>query len=441
MTTDHDGGDGGDGGWLDPAERSSLAGLARRFGSPLYVYRLDRVRKAAADLRAAVPEGAEIFYSLKANPEVGIVRELAAAGLSAEVSSTGELAAALAAGHPGESLLYGGPGKTAGEVAEALAAGVRLFSVESVVDYLRVARVADEVGVRARCLVRVNAERGAAGTGLRMTGKPSQFGVEFADLAELAELADARRDALEIVGTHVFSATNLGGEDELIAEFAVGVETTARAREVLGISGGVADLGGGFGAPYARPGARVPLPKLRAALENLLDDGLPGWRDGDPQIAFESGRALSADCGTLVCTVTDVKVSRGSTYVVLDAGTNALGGMSGLGRLLPPGARILPVESAGLAGPDQAGPTGSITLVGPLCTPLDTLSRGHTASVPEVDAVVAVPNVGAYGLHASLLAFLGRPLPGIVVVDGDLDGEQVVSAQRLGLVHSALAER
>jgi len=433
MTTDHDGRVGG--GSLDAAERSSLAGLARRFGSPLYVYRLDRVRRAAADLRAAVPDGATIYYSLKANPEVAIVRELAAAGLSAEVSSLGELAAALGAGHAADSILYGGPGKTAGEVDWALTAGVRLFSVESVVDYRRVARLAGGHGVQARCLVRVNAERGAAGTGLRMTGKPSQFGVEASDLAELAEAAKARQDALEIVGTHVFSATNLGGEDELIAEFAVGVETTARAREVLGISGGIADLGGGFGAPYARPGSRVPLPKLRAALEGLLDDGLPGWRDGEPHVAFESGRALSADCGTLVCTVTDVKVSRGSTYVVLDAGTNTLGGMSGLGRLLPPGARVVPVE------PEQAGPTGSITLVGPLCTPLDTLSRGHTAAVPEVDAVVAVPNVGAYGLHASLLAFLGRPLPGIVIVDGDVDGDQVVSAQGLGLVRSALAER
>jgi diaminopimelate decarboxylase len=425
---DHDGGGEDGGGWPDPVERSSLAQLARRFGSPLYVYRLDRVRRAAADLLAAVPDGATIYYSLKANPEVAIVAELAAAGLSAEVSSTGELAAALAAGHPGELCLYGGPGKSAGEIAEALAAGVRLFSVESVVDYRRVARVAEERGARARCLVRVNASRAAAGAGLRMTGKPSQFGVEFSDLAQLAE---ARRDALEIVGTHVFSATNLGGEDELIAEFTVGVETTARARQVLGITGGVADLGGGFGAPYARPGVRPPLPKLRAALEDLLDDGLPGWRAGDPHIAFESGRALSADCGTLVCTVTDVKASRGSTYVVLDAGTNALGGMSGLGRLLPPGARLLPVE------PAEAGPPGSMTLVGPLCTPLDTLSRVHTAAVPEVDATVAVPNVGAYGLHASLLAFLGRPLPGIVVVDGD----QVVSAQRIDLVHSALAER
>ncbi|MGK5627822.1 type III PLP-dependent enzyme [Streptomyces sp. URMC 123] len=412
-------------GELDAAEHALLTSLRERYGSPLYVFRLDRVRRAAEALRAALPEGTRLYHSLKANPDVDVTAELARAGLAAEISSTGELEAALLAGHPGDGCLYSGPGKTSAEVLAALAAGVRLFSVESVGDYRRVARAAEDSGVRARCLVRVNPESGAAGTGLRMTGKPSQFGV---DLDGLDEVAAARRESLEIVGTHVFSTTNVHSEQELISEFAVSVEVIAAARERLGVTGGMADLGGGFAAPFARPGAPVRYRALRAELEKLLDARLPGWRDGSPLVAFESGRALVGDCGTLVCSVTDVKDSRGVTYVVLDAGTNALGGMSGLGRLMPAGVRAVPLQR------EPLGAERPMALVGPLCTPLDVLARSRTAPVPAVDSAVAVPNVGAYGLHASLLGFLGRPMPAVVV----LDGEDVVRASRLELVRREL---
>jgi diaminopimelate decarboxylase len=413
---------------LETEERENLAALRQRYGSPLYVYRLDRVRRAAADLKASLPGEALIYCSLKANPEVLIAAELADAGFAAEVSSTGELGAAVDAGFRADRCLYTGPGKTAEEIDNALAAGVRLFSVESVGDYRRVARVAAAHAVQARCLVRVNPEHGTAGTGLRMTGKPSQFGVELGDLDELAV---ARQDSLEIVGTHVFLGTNVRTEKELIAEFAVSIEVTAAARQRLEIVGGQADLGGGFAAPFAQPGIRPHYSALRAALSNQLDAELPGWREGTPQIAFESGRALVGDSGTLVCSVTDVKTSRGAAQVVLDAGTNVLGGMSGLGRLMAASVRAVPLNLDRVDAPRE-----EVVLVGPLCTPLDVLARGRTSQVPAIDSALAVPNVGAYGLHASLLAFLSRPMPGIVVIDGD----QVVSVERFELGRSPLTE-
>ncbi|MBB5800277.1 diaminopimelate decarboxylase [Saccharothrix ecbatanensis] len=413
---------------LEARERETLAALRERYGSPIYVYRLDRVRRAAADLKASLPDDALIYYSLKANPEVPIAAELAGAGFSAEVSSAGELTAALAAGYRADQCLYTGPGKTAEEIDNALLAGIRLFSVESVGDYRRVARTAAAHAVQSRCLVRVNPERGAAGTGLRMSGKPSQFGIE---LGNLDELMAVRQDSLDIVGTHVFLGTNVRTEEELIAEFAVGVEVTAVVRRRLGIVGGQANLGGGFAAPFAEPGTRPRYSALRAAVSDMLHTGLPGWREGAPRIAFESGRALVGDCGTLVCTVTDVKTSRSTTQVVLDAGTNALGGMSGLGRLMPTGVRAVPLDLELVGAPREAA------LVGPLCTPLDVLARSRITMVPDVDSALAVPNVGAYGLHASLLAFLSRPMPGIVVLDGD----HVVSAERLEFGRGPLAER
>ncbi|GAB3887363.1 hypothetical protein GCM10029964_053220 [Kibdelosporangium lantanae] len=106
-------------------------------------------------------------------------------------------------------------------------------------------------------------------------------------------------------------------------------------------------------------------------------------------------------------------MSKDRTFVVLDTGIHHLGGMVGLRRLPPIVPTVLPV-----AGPTGGG-TSATTIVGPLCTPLDTFVRDAQLPAVTVGQVVAVPNVGAYGLTASLLAFLGHRPPVEVIHDGD----------------------
>jgi len=123
--------------------------------------------------------------------------------------------------------------------------------------------------------------------------------------------------------------------------------------------------------------------------------------------------------GSLLTTVVDVKGSKGRRFVVMDAGINHLGGMSGLRRLLPLAARPLTADENGAPA----------TLVGPLCTPNDVLAHDVAIGAVEAGDHLVVPNVGAYGLSASLVAFLSREPPVEVVVDGDRE----VSASRLRL--------
>ncbi|MFB8169976.1 type III PLP-dependent enzyme [Kitasatospora purpeofusca] len=408
---------------MRPDEAARLIDIVHTHGSPCYVHRLDRIRAAAAELRAAVPADAELFYSLKANPHPLVVEQITRLGLRAEASSTGELRTALAAGQRPDQVLYTGPGKTPAEVTEAVASGVELFSVESVTDYQRVADLAEDAGTRVRCLARVNAGQATAGPGLRMSGAPSQFGT---DLDRIGELRHPDRDRFApLIGCHVFSATNIADGDALAREFAVGARAAAQAARSLGIEPSLVDLGGGFGSPFARPGNRSAYPHLRAALTGLLDAEFPTWRTGAVRPAFESGRFLTGESGTLLCTVLDVKQSRDRTYVVLDAGTNVLGGYTGLGRLLPP--RAVPTV---LSTPDLPGEPRPLDLVGPLCTPADVLARAVTMPVPPPGSVLAIPNVGAYGLTAALTGFLSRPLPAVAVLDGG--GETPASARPPG---------
>jgi diaminopimelate decarboxylase len=178
----------------------------------------------------------------------------------------------------------------------------------------------------------------------------------------------------------------------------------------------VLDLGGGFAAPYARRGTPRPFADLRARLERLLDA-----TDGErPALWFESGRFLVGRAGSLVCTVLDVKTMRGERSVIVDSGIHHLGGMSGL-RRVPPLAPELIARSEAEAFPAR--------VVGELCTSLDCWAPRAQLPFVQPGDLLLIPNVGAYGLSASLLGFLSHETPKEIVVSGD----DVVSATRLSI--------
>lgn len=392
--------------------------LIAAYGSPLYVYDLDRIDAAYRDLRAELPAPSSLLYSMKANPHALIAARLRQAGCRLEVSSPGELSAALHSGADGRDVLYTGPAKGLAEIDGAVVGGVRFFSVESFAELRRLGQVAAKRDTDLTALLRVNG-RGAVGApGLRMTGTATQFGIDAETLA--AEWSpDLVPDRVRVVGLHLFPVTNARDEDQLLDELSAAIDTAVEIVRVCRLDPAVVDLGGGFGAPYATPGSRPAYPRLRAEAEKRLDNAFPSWRTGSPEVMFESGRYLVADCGTLLTTVVDIKRTRGRTYAVLDAGISVLGGMTGLGRLLP--MRATPVVPA-----ESPGGVTVVDLAGPSCTPLDVLGRDVPLPEARPGVVLAIPNVGAYGLSASLIGFLSRPIPAEVL----LAGQKVVACSR-----------
>lgn len=394
--------------------------------TPAYLYDLDEVRRSHAELLAALPKPSEMYYSLKANPHPAVIAELRASGCLAEVCSPGELHAALDAGFAPTQVLYTGPGKRDQDIREAVKSGVELFSVDSPYGLDQLDSAARDHGVVVRSLVRVNDDSPAPGQGLTMTGVASQFGADVDWL--LAEPDRFRpRDAVQVAGFHLYMGSNVTDEDALIAQFRQAALTARRLASAVGIEVDVLDLGGGFGAPFARAGARPLFPGLAGRLGEMLDETFPAWRNGRPTIAFESGRYLTATCGTLLTRVLDVKRSQGRPVVVLESGINHLGGMSGLRRLPPVVPDLLDVGDA-LASA-AARPVSETIIAGPLCTPMDTWARSAEVATLSPGQLVCVPNVGAYGLSASLVAFLGHPLP----VEGTVEGGRITGVSRLEL--------
>ncbi|MFC6093132.1 type III PLP-dependent enzyme [Saccharothrix lopnurensis] len=376
--------------------------------TPYYTYELAEVRRAHRRLRAALPEGSPLFYSLKANAHPAVLGELARAGCRAEVSSPGELVSALAAGFAPAEVVYTGPGKREEDVRFAVDRGVRLFSVDSPTALDQLDRVGSTSRTRLDAVLRVNQPDPPRGVGLAMTGGASKFGVDLGWVVSDPD-AFADRARVTVVGAHLYMGSNLGTEEALLGVFEHAVAAAGAVRAALGRDLAFLDLGGGFGAPYAQPGPLPDLGTLRERLGDLFDRTVPGWRAGAPRIAFESGRYLATACGTLVCTVLDVKRSGGRRIAVLDSGVHHLGGMSGLGHEEVIGPRVL-TDAPG-------APTPGWTLAGPLCHPLDTWGSDLVLPELRVGDRISVPNVGAYALSASLVLFHGHAMPWEVVLD------------------------
>lgn len=389
--------------------------LVAQFGTPMVVHDRNVLRERANALRAALPEGATLLYSLKANPLLPVVATLQEAGCGSEVSSLGELAIALGTGTSPGALLFTGPGKSADELRAAVHAGA-ILSCESAVEVERARAVLNPSRHKPLEVVLRIQPPGSSAAGLSMADG-RQFG--FLE-SEAVELCRRGYDDVRVLGFHCYLGSQLPTCEALTAAFAHVVEVVLRIAEAAGLRPRIVDVGGGFPWPYAMPGAGPDLTPLKAPLEEVVAP----LRDLGAEIWFESGRSLVSPAGRMLTTVMDVKERGGTTVVVVDAGVNILGGMSGLGRVLRPATAF-----RNLSGVD--GPEVTADVVGPLCTPLDRLAVKASLAAPEVGDVLCVDNVGAYATTSALSAFLSRP-PAVEVV---VDGVEVVEAWALTNSH------
>ncbi len=398
--------------------------LLERYGSPLYVYDLDEAERQAKTLFELLPEGAQVLYSVKANPVPEVCAALRAADCRVEIASPLELNVVREAGFAPDRIMCSGPGKTASLVREMLHVGVNHFSCDSWYDLERLAGVASATKKRADALLRLqvsSAPTGAVGVGALQ----SHFG---ADPAELLNGGAARVGALrgaELAGIHIYSGGQIQSADKLAGTFEYAINLAEQIVQA-GVPLRVLDLGGGFPWPFGTSDAPVDISGLREKLERL---NAQRRLTADAQLWFESGRYLVASCGTLLSTVLDVKVANGKTHIILDTGMIHLGGMAGLGRIYRAVASIEPL----------AEPNGetlqTADVMGPTDYALDYVAR--ETSVPPLKAgdTVAIPNVGAYGLTASLVAFTGLQPP----VEVCCRGNSVVAAHRLGTAHERIS--
>jgi diaminopimelate decarboxylase len=405
------------------AEAVDLTALAEAVGTPFYCYStatLERHYHVFAQAFADVPS--LVCYAMKANSNQAVIATLARLGAGADVVSGGELKRALAAGIPPARIMFSGVGKTAGELAAAVDAGILCINVESEPELDALSAIATSKGRVACVSIRVNPDVDARTHAKIATGKSeNKFGIPISRAREVYAHA-AKLKGLRVAGVdmHIGSQiTDLQPFDDafaLLSEFVRTLRGDGHHIEHV-------DLGGGLGIPYREDNEPPPDPDAYAAIVKRATRGL------DCKLIFEPGRMIVGNAGILVTRVIYVKRGEAKRFIIADAAMNDLIRPT----LYEAHHDIRPVRE-----PAAGAPRILADVVGPVCETGDYLALDREMAEPAPGDLLAVMTAGAYGA-VQAGTYNTRALVPEVLVKGDqwslvrprIDADALIALDRM----------
>jgi diaminopimelate decarboxylase len=364
-------------------EQVSLEMLARKYGTPLYVYSATQIVERLRMFNEALAARDHLVcYAVKANSSLAILKLLAAQGAGFDIVSGGELERVLvAAPEAAGRVVFSGVGKTAAEIDRALEAGILEFNAESETELELLAQRAARMKRKARIALRVNPDVFAETHPYISTGlREHKFGIDIRRAAALYRKA-ARSPWLEPHGISV----HIGSQIRSAAPFAAALERVAKLaaqlrREGIGIRS--IDAGGGLGIDY-HGGSFDPAARVREYATAILK-ALEGF---EGRLLLEPGRFLVAQAGALVTRVLNVKRNGKKTFVITDAAKNDLIRPA----LYQAHHEIVPVRP-------RAGRALVVDVVGPVCETGDFFARDRKLAPVQAGDLLALLDAGAYGM-------------------------------------------
>jgi len=365
-------------------ESTPLEKIAREVGTPFYCYSrhtLINHLKVYSDAFKDVPN--IICFAVKANSNLGVLRELVKEGAGCDIVSGGELFRALKAGCDPKKIVYAGVGKTAEEIEYALKSGILMFNAESSQELFAIDIVAGRLGKKAAVALRVNPDVDPKTHPYISTGlKKNKFGISIDSALEEYRLA-SRMDNLEIVGVH----QHIGSQITQISPFVDAVERLLDFVEKLkeiNIRIKYIDIGGGLGITYKDEAPPLPV--------ELAKEIVPLLKKHDCTIVMEPGRVIVGNAGVLVTKVIYSKMNEGKTFYVVDAGMNDLVRPT----LYQAHQAIQPVSHDSLKRTKVEA-----DIVGPICESGDFLAKDRVVPEFKQEELMAVMSAGAYGFSMS----------------------------------------
>ncbi|WP_230532828.1 diaminopimelate decarboxylase [Microvirga roseola] len=386
------------------AEDVDLRRLADEVGTPFYCYSsatLERHYRVFAE--AFADTDALVCYAMKANSNQAVLRTLGSLGAGMDIVSEGELRRALAAGVPGERIVFSGVGKTRQEMAFALDSGILCFNVESEPELEALSEVALSKGLRAPVSIRINPDVDAKTHKKISTGKSeNKFGIPIARAREVYARAAALK-GINVTGVdmHIGSQiTDLEPFDNATALLA------ELARDLMAASHRLhhIDLGGGLGVPYREDNEPPPDPKAYADTikRHTHDLGL--------KLVFEMGRMIAGNAGILVTQVIYAKEGADKTFVIVDAAMNDL---------IRPTLYDAHHDIRPVVEPARNTPWIVADVVGPVCETGDYLALSRDMPAAKPGDLLAVMTAGAYGAVQANTYNTRRLVPEVLVRGGD----------------------
>jgi diaminopimelate decarboxylase len=385
----------------------------------LHVVNLARLRQNAQRFlasAAAAPLACDVFYSFKTNPVPGVIAELLALGMGAEVISHYELWLARQLGFPAERIVYNGPLKSQASLREAIESRILLLNLNHREELELVIKVARELGIRPRVGVRVTVGEGWSG----------QFGTPVAGGLALRLFEAARSSgALDVVGLHAHRGGMVRSEAEALLFVDETLRFTDELRQRLGLEIELLNLGGSLASPSVRglgarelrdnrafaraiaapePSHALSIERYVAAISERVASHFERVGARAPRLLLEPGRSVTSDAQLLLASVHSLKADGERTYAILDAGIN-----------LAESCRSEYHEIL-CANRPRAEHSHVYALAGPICTPGDTLHWGLRLPELATGDSLLIMDAGAYFVPFS--TSFSFPRPAIVAIDG-----------------------
>lgn len=396
------------GGRLFIAGRSAEE-LARRHGTPLYVYGRERILANAGRLEkafAAASRPVRFCYAMKANPHPGILRALRAAGSWIDAVSPFEVKAALAAGFPASKIIFTGTSLGEADLRAAFSVEGLVVTIDAVEQIELMARVRAAGFKRRRIPVSVRWNPGigrgfnpkAVTAGERNAdGVPIKFGVEESRV--LPAFKEAAASGFTPVGFHQHLGSGwTAGDYPAVAEAVERMASKAAEVEAAGFHLSFLDFGGGFGPRYSRDQSLFPLERYA----RHIDRTVRGSKLAAPVFLIEPGKFLVADAGAVLLGVSYVKRSYGNAFACVAAGT--------FNTVPRPAVYAQAYHQIVNASRLSGRPVVPVTVAGHLCETGDVFGKDVRMAAPRPGDVLAVLGAGAYSRSMASNYNL-RPIP------------------------------
>ena len=370
--------------------------------TPFYYYDLDLLRATLGEIKekAAVSDKFCVHYAIKANTNPAILQTIAREGLGADCVSGGEIEAAIEAGFPADKIMFAGVGKTDKEINIALDNDILCFNVESVPELEIIDMLAGAKGKRARIALRVNPDVDAHTHSHIATGRAEdKFGIDIKLIDDVLSLV-SRLKNIELLGLHFHIGSQILDMDDYV-RLCDQINPLIKDLEARGITINHINVGGGLGIDYSDPD-RHPIPDFAAYFATFIDHLAIRPHQ---TVHFELGRAIVAQCGTLISRVVFVKEGRVKKFVIVDAGMNDL---------------IRPALYGAYHKIENLSSTSSeheyYEVVGPVCESSDVFGRDVDLPLTVRGDLIAIRSAGAYGeIMAS--QYNCHPFPRSVISD------------------------
>ncbi len=373
-----------------------------------YVYSREAIFQKINHTRKALPDSVRLHYSIKANPHPLLVAKIADHVDGLDVASHSEMLLALGSGVKPKHISFSGPGKSDVELTAAVATGIILHA-ESVNEIKRLIRIANRMDCTPQIAVRINPDFTVKQSGMVMGGGSQPFGIDLDQIDSALDLL--RENGIPCVGLHCYAGSQMLNANLVCELHKQTLNMMLRIIEKHDLTNISLNLGGGFGVPYFSHEKPLDITTIGNNLGNILEHKSVKHRISS--VILELGRYLVAEGGIYMARVVERKHSRGKQYLIVEGGMNHhLAATGNLGQAI---RRNFPV--VGSARSTKHAMTCSIvtletvSIVGPLCTPLDILARDVQLPRLQPGDYIAVLNSGAYGYSASPHGFLSHSPP------------------------------